>query len=182
MLQTQIGVDEYEALEDWATQTFAAADAALAQFREMRDDDAAKTAWESASRAGIGGCSRWRCSGWRCSWSRSLLMSAGGRLTRTLQSCHSRRTLGSARRCGGTRFGLCTADHTLSWFRAYHENSGFMEIWWTGARVAGWWTLVALAAGGYMIHVNAPLPPVEASERPDRFGELTTFWRWAGCR
>ena len=47
-----------------------------------------------------------------------------------------------------------------------------MQIWWTGARVAGWCTLAAVAVGGYMLHVNAPLPPVETSERPDRFGEL----------
>ena len=45
MLQTQIGVDGYEALEAWATKTFAAADAALAEFREMRGE-AAKTAPE----------------------------------------------------------------------------------------------------------------------------------------
>ena len=71
----------------------------------------------------------------------------------------------------GRWWDLYEPHDAARWWWAYGHDPVFMSVFWEGAKQATWITCVAMAAAAYAVHINAPMPHVEAEEQPDRFGD-----------
>ena len=71
----------------------------------------------------------------------------------------------------GRWWDLYEPHDAARWWWAYGHDPVFMSVFWEGAKQATWITCVAMAAAAYAVHINAPMPHVEAEEQPDRYGD-----------
>lgn len=73
----------------------------------------------------------------------------------------------------GSRFLALYGPHdTARWLWEWHADPAFMALFRQSVVKGFWVAAIAVAAFGYMAHVNGPLPAVETEEQPHRYGTV----------